>query len=153
MSWDIGYDEDWRRDIGYGVPAYCDHPSCGEIIDRGLSYVCGDEPYGGDKGCGLYFCTKHQVGPYQRCARCARYRKDKFTPKPDLPRWIHHKLTDESWAQWRDENPMEVDYLRQHLAGLWGEERVRLLTELRTGVAEKDWQAWAEEAATILEAA
>lgn len=59
MSWAIGFDEKWQRDIGYGVPAYCDHPGCKAEIDRGLPYVCGGEPYGGSNGCGLYFCEKH----------------------------------------------------------------------------------------------
>jgi hypothetical protein len=44
MGWSIGYDENWKRDIGYGVPAVCDHPKCNKIINRGLSYVCGGEP-------------------------------------------------------------------------------------------------------------
>ena len=55
MGWSLGYDSNWNRDIGYGVPAYCDHPYCNEEIDRGLSYVCGDALYGGDRGCGLFF--------------------------------------------------------------------------------------------------
>lgn len=41
MGWAIGYDTTWGRDIGYGVPATCDYPSCTEAIDRGLGYVCG----------------------------------------------------------------------------------------------------------------
>lgn len=109
MSWSIGFDSNWQRDIGYGVPAFCDHPRCKAEIDRGLSYVCGGEPYGGDKGCGLYFCGEHRsggwgVGVVNRCSRC-RHRKQPFAAKPDHPRWIAHKLTDESWATWRDENP------------------------------------------------
>jgi len=28
MGWSIGYDGNWKRDIGYGVPAYCDFPGC-----------------------------------------------------------------------------------------------------------------------------
>ena len=56
MSWSIGFDSNWNRDIGYGVPAYCDNPKCNKEIDRGLSYVCGGEAFGGEKGCGLYFC-------------------------------------------------------------------------------------------------
>ena len=28
MGWSIGYDNNWNRDIGYGVPAFCDHPKC-----------------------------------------------------------------------------------------------------------------------------
>lgn len=59
MGWACGFDPTWQRDIGYGVPATCDQPGCGAPIDRGLSYVCGGQPYGGDEGCGLYFCTAH----------------------------------------------------------------------------------------------
>lgn len=59
MGWEIGYDDRWKRDIGYGVPAVCDHPGCNTEIDRGLSYVCGGEPYGGEMGCGLFFCYEH----------------------------------------------------------------------------------------------
>jgi hypothetical protein len=100
MSWSIGFDENWQRDIGYGVPAYCDHPRCNEIIDRGLAHVCADqEPYGGDHGCGLYFCAKHQDFR-RRCPKCARYDHH--------PDWIQHKLTDPSWERWRGENPRWV---------------------------------------------
>jgi hypothetical protein len=116
MGWSIGWDGRWRRDVGYGVPAYCDHPKCHEKIDRGLSYVCaGGVPKGGD-GCGLYFCARHLSYWRKRlgscCARCAR-GKDPFTPKPDHPEWIAWKLTDESWANWRAENPGEVKRLRE----------------------------------------
>jgi hypothetical protein len=113
MGWSIGYDETWKRDIGYGVPAYCDHPKCNAVIDRGLSYVCCDQqPYGGDRGCGLYFCGQHQDID-GRCPKCARYDKTPYKPKPDHPDWIRWKLTHESWQQWRDENPEEVAKLRE----------------------------------------
>jgi hypothetical protein len=106
MGWQVGYDWNWRRDIGYGVPAVCDFPRCNEEIDRGLGFVCCDEePYGGDRGCGLYFCEKHMKGG--RCSRCTNYRPP-FNAKPDHPDWIAHKLTDESWAAWRAENPEKV---------------------------------------------
>ena len=113
MGWSIGFDSRWQRDIGYGVPAICDHPKCNEEIDRGLSYVCGSEPYGGDYGCGLYFCEKHRPGyrkPHgsdrtvELCSRCERY-KQPYEPKPDVEEWIHHKMTDPSWAEWRKNNP------------------------------------------------
>jgi hypothetical protein len=107
MGWSIGYDSHWRRDIGYGVPAFCDHPGCSEVIDRGLSYVCGAEPYGGDRGCGLYFCDKH-LTQYPRlpqlCERCAPRVRRSFAPKPEHPDWLHFKETDESWAEWREQN-------------------------------------------------
>jgi|SRR5581483_1120303 len=105
MSWSIGFDEHWQRDIGYGVPAFCDHPKCSKRIDRGLSYVCGGEPYGGEVGCGLYFCEEHLQGwrgEHRVCARCAAYKRPYKHPKPDHPDWIKHKMTDESWAEWRD---------------------------------------------------
>jgi hypothetical protein len=117
MGWSIGYDEKWDRDIGYGVPAICDHPECSVEIDRGLAYVCGGEPFGGEHGCGLYFCSMHlcYVGAVQKCARC-RSRKKPFAPKPDVPQWMRHKLVDESWKAWRDENPAAVGQLRVALA-------------------------------------
>ena len=106
MSWAIGHDDSWHRDIGYGVPALCDYPDCGAKIDRGLSHVCGGEPYGGDEGCGLYFCGHHLNGS-NLCQQCA-IGAPSFEPTPDVPDWIHHKLTDPSWQQWRDEHPDAV---------------------------------------------
>lgn len=118
MGWSIGFDSKWNRDIGYGVPATCDQPGCFEAIDRGLSYVCGGEPYGGEKGCGLYFCGEHltcsrKLGAryVQVCGRCDKNRSP-YDPTPDTREWIEWKLTDESWAQWRDENPAKVDAMR-----------------------------------------
>lgn len=104
MGWSVGFDERWKRDIGYGVPAYCDH-GCGEIIDRGLAYVCGGEPYGGSHGCGLFFCDEHLIMTEkgQLCERCYD-GKEAFVPTPDHQDWIRHKLTDPSWEQWRQEN-------------------------------------------------
>lgn len=59
MGYEIGYDDNWQRDIGYGVPAECDHPGCHAKIDRGLSYICGGDIGGGELGCGLFFCYDH----------------------------------------------------------------------------------------------
>lgn len=106
MSWSIGWDERWKRDIGYGVPALCDFPNCSAEIDRGLSYVCcGEAPYGGE-GCGLYFCDKHHVqefrGHWGACSRCAN-RRPPFTPKPDLASWTNFKEIDPSWKEWRED--------------------------------------------------
>lgn len=116
MGWSIGYDPNWKRDIGYGVPALCDFPGCCVEIDRGLSHVCGGEPFGGDDGCGLYFCEEHlgwsPVGPC--CDNCC-LELPPFKAKPDIPRWIAHKLTDESWQRWRDENPYEVEAMHRTL--------------------------------------
>lgn len=105
MGWSIGHDDNWNRDIGYGVPAICDHPDCNAEIDRGLGYVCGDDVYGGDKGCGLFFCSKHKLPIY--CERCID-NKEPFVPKPDKVEWIQHKLTDTSWLEWRRTYPKEA---------------------------------------------
>jgi len=105
MGYQIGYDERNKRDIGYGVPAICDHPECNTKIDRGLAFVCkNQEPYGGE-GCGLFFCSKHHG--IDGCERCEK-GKEPFEPKNDTKEWIEHKLNDESWGQWRNENPEEV---------------------------------------------
>lgn len=120
MGWSVGYDASWNRDIGYGVPATCDHPGCGADIDRGLAYVCANqEPYGGD-GCGLFFCEQHKAKWSDRigafcCERCAA-EADPFDPTSDVPQWIRHKLTDASWQRWREENAAEVDKLRSQLS-------------------------------------
>jgi hypothetical protein len=116
MGWGLGYDDRWHRWIGYGVPAYCDHPGCRITIHRGLSYVCGKEPYGGEKGCGLYFCGKHQGMEDQLCEVCRDpHSKGTFKPKPEHPQWVRHLRYDKSWAEWRAENPKEVKKLDKRL--------------------------------------
>lgn len=114
MGWAVGYDSNWKRDIGYGVPANCDYPGCQAVIDRGLAYVCcGQEPYGGE-GCGLFFCEDHADSRH-RCERCDN-GEPPFDPSPDRPEWIEWKLTHESWQRWRDENPSEVTRLQASLS-------------------------------------
>lgn len=116
MGWSLGYDpQHGGRDIGYSVPAYCDHPRCTVAIDRGLAHVCGGEPYGGEKGCGLYFCNAHLTAAPQRCPKCARHDRKPYRPKPDCRGWAKHKLTDASWAKWRAENPAKVAALQAGL--------------------------------------
>lgn len=117
MGWSIGFDSEWNRDIGYGVPAICDHPGCNEKIDRGLAYVCGGEPYGGERGCGLYFCYEHLILHArlpQLCNRC-HDRKKPFDAKPDISEWINFKLKDESWEKWRKENTEIVKKMKDQL--------------------------------------
>lgn len=98
------------------MPAYCDSPKCCEAINRGLGHVCGGDVYGGEKGCGLFFCSAHLR--YERdkflCARCSKYRKP-YKKKIDHPTWVKWKLLDSSLGQWRKENPDEVRKLREQL--------------------------------------
>lgn len=124
MGWSYGYDTNWRRDVGYGVPAECDHPDCTAEIHRGLAYVCGGDVFGGEHGCGLYFCDSHLcyvIGEDkpQQCERCAD-GKEPFTPTPDLAEWLEWKLGDDSWATWRAEEPDEVNAAKERLAALAG---------------------------------
>ena len=75
MGWSLGFSEFWKRDIGYGVPAKCDHPDCKVKIDRGFSYFCGSidgipqwilidetdiKKLDEIMGCGLFFCVDHK---------------------------------------------------------------------------------------------
>jgi hypothetical protein len=109
MGWAVGYDRWWCRDIGYGVPATCDYPGCAEQIDRGLGYACCD---GEGEGCGLFFCGEHGA-----LAECDHVFKDDpdYRPSQDVSEWLLHKLVDESWQQWRAENPEMVAVYRRIL--------------------------------------
>lgn len=122
MSWAVGWDGRHQRDIGYGVPAICDRPRCGAAIDRGLSYVCGGEPFGGEHGCGLYFCGEHLAVTARRPQRCPRCiaRHAPYKPTPETREWLEWKLADESWEQWRAENPALVAEARSALLAVAG---------------------------------
>lgn len=110
MSWAVGLDPDRKRHIGYGVPAKCDHPDCGEDIDRGIAHACGGGVMEDLPNCGLFFCGTHlnyaEDGDEQgwACERCAA-DEPPFDPSPDTAEWVEHVLTDESWAQFRADNP------------------------------------------------
>ena len=114
MSWAVGSDRDRGRHIGYGVPAKCDHPDCDANIDRGLAYACGGGVTEDVPNCGLFFCERHlsyteaddESGERQGfvCERCL-HDEPPFDASPDTDEWVQHVLTDESWAQFRAENP------------------------------------------------
>lgn len=109
MGYSYGLNEE-GRDVGYGVPAECDHPECNAQIDRGMAYKCDD----GEEGCGLYFCGQHRWPTL--CFRCGTNAAP-FHPKPDVREWIEHKLTDPSWAEWRERNPAQVIDMQCRLGG------------------------------------
>lgn len=71
------------REAGYGVEAECDKPGCSAEIDRGLGYLCGDQPDGwrteDDHGCGNYYC-----GPHQHDHECPRAECGKYDVTGDL---------------------------------------------------------------------
>lgn len=49
------------RDVGYGIPATCDHPGCDARIDRGMAHACGGGHGSGEWDCDQYFCSDHLV--------------------------------------------------------------------------------------------
>lgn len=85
----VHYDNKWKRKVGHTVHGYCDYPGCGRDITRGLEHVCGSMPFGGNWGCGLFFCDKHLAGGdsddsvIALCERCAYNLENKpYNIKP-----------------------------------------------------------------------
>lgn len=80
-SYEIGGSSPLAGEMGgYGHEATCGHAGCETAIDRGMAYMCGDNPHGGDEdSCGLWFCYEHLTYPMfndetiadQRCFVCA----------------------------------------------------------------------------------
>jgi hypothetical protein len=60
------------REAGYGVDAACEAPGCSQEIDRGLAFLCGNNPMSDETGCTHYFCYEHLFmgGPHQMCGPC-----------------------------------------------------------------------------------
>jgi hypothetical protein len=66
------------REAGYAVTAVCNEEGCTTVIDRGLSYLCGDSPHGDEYGCSKFYCDQHLFGAPAiieimgggLCARC-----------------------------------------------------------------------------------
>lgn len=107
MSWAVGWDVEHQRWRGYGVPAFCDATGCGVEIDRGLAHVCGC-PFGEEDRLGhtIFLCGQHD---------CSDVDEDNLPP--EHPDWLQHVLTDESWSQWRSENPDKVAAYTTALGG------------------------------------
>lgn len=91
-----------ERWAGYGVPAVCDYPECDTEIDRGMGFRCSENAMG-KKSCEMHFCPEHLYD----------HKSHKHSvPKPDTAEWEAHVLADESWAEWRDQNPEKVASMR-----------------------------------------
>ena len=112
MGYAVGWDEEYGRFRGYGVPAWCDG-MCGTKIDRGMGWEVegydeldeDGEPIGEPDGMRLYLCSNCDVNDLD---------EDGHLP-PEHPEWLEHVLTDDSWATWRDENPVRVDMYKESL--------------------------------------
>jgi len=81
MSWSLGYDERWQRDVGYGVPAFCDAPGCNAQAQH----------------CDLDHSVPYPDGPSCQCnlgPKCRRHHRAKQSPgwkveqpAPGVIRW------------------------------------------------------------------
>jgi hypothetical protein len=69
-------------EAGYAVETVCEEDGCTEQIDRGLAYLCGNEPGGDDYGCGGYYCARHLYGGYGGaewlCDRCLKRCEERW---------------------------------------------------------------------------
>ncbi|HEV7451421.1 MAG TPA: hypothetical protein VGO16_08545 [Pseudonocardiaceae bacterium] len=68
-----------RGEAGYAVEDVCHEDGCEEQIDRGLTYLCGEQPgVAADGACGRWFCVDHLYlkpgGEGQRCGDCGGAR-------------------------------------------------------------------------------
>lgn len=48
-----------RGPADYAVDDVCHAEGCTTEIDRGLAFLCGDDPHSPAPGCGWWFCDKH----------------------------------------------------------------------------------------------
>lgn len=68
------------REAGYGVEAPCDKDGCEKDIDRGLGYLCGQDPEGwrsaDDPGCGNYYCEPHKYDHDCANQECGKHSAD-----------------------------------------------------------------------------
>jgi hypothetical protein len=95
--------------MGYRCEEYMDY----RYLDGDGNEVSGDDPYweeeiGEEKeGCYLHFCSIHEYHGVHG---------DDVFPKPDTYEWTCFMLTDESWEEWRQENPDSVRVMEESLA-------------------------------------
>jgi hypothetical protein len=64
------------REAGYSVAATCDADQCTTTINRGLDFLCGQEPGVPDPaypGCRNYFCEPHQQDHECPNPTCGQY--------------------------------------------------------------------------------
>lgn len=141
MGYSVYYSDKNKRWQGYGVPAYCDHPDCKNVIDRGMAYVCCDNQEH-TNSCGGFYCAEHE-------SLCTLIAEDEFEDveqddvqellddygleempvfdedgyfyhcqhKPievkEHPDWLKHIEKDESWQEWREKSHEELKLIRE----------------------------------------
>ena len=135
MSWVVGFNQEQGRHIGYGVLAICDHPDCTVEIDRGLVYMCCENPHP-SPSCGGFYCAEHRdnyiygdeiddmddaelealgidvesqaVFDAVENADIVRCRHSPIQPNKESASWLQHVIEDDTWSKWREENPEKV---------------------------------------------
>lgn len=127
------------RYIGYGVTSICDHPECNTVIDRGMGYACCDGLAHNGK-CEGYFCLAHlenylyfdELGDLNENELDALgLDVDDLPEEEDSPiykcnhgihegkesvEWLSFILNDDSWAKWREINPLYVTHYEDLIA-------------------------------------
>jgi len=90
MGWADCGDDSLGRPIGYAFQGLCDHPGCGVLLERSLSYICGRDMHGDDEfSCERYFCEKHvQYAKIMGhdvwiCAECWKIHEKEGTLQPE----------------------------------------------------------------------
>lgn len=72
------------REAGYLVEAVCDKAGCETKIDRGVGYLCGQNPEGWrdaeEPGCGNYYCETHRYGEHD----CTNQSCDMYSAEGSL---------------------------------------------------------------------
>lgn len=92
----MGYSVYWANERwqGYGVTAPCDFIGCNEEIHRGLGWqIIEDED---NEVPNFFGCNKHDYQPL---------KKFEINLEKESKEWLNHVLTDDSWKEWRLENP------------------------------------------------
>ena len=101
----MGYQVYWMygRWQGYGVPSYCDYTGCMHKIDRGMGYA---HPGAVDDN-NVFCCSKHEQIDVESFD--VNYEREH-------PEWLTHILSDETWKQWREEEPEIVEKYKKLLS-------------------------------------
>lgn len=113
----MGYSVYWanKRWQGYGVLAFCDFKDCTKEINRGMGFQNENDIQEVDEDGEIvkssppntFCCNDHSYSdPDEDC---------EINLNKEHPKWFKHVLTDNSWEQWRKENPETAGKYRNQL--------------------------------------
>ena len=112
MVWEnCGKNPDTGGMMGYCYSGQCNHPGCKEIINHGITYVCGGMHLGGEYGCGKYYCSNHLY-----------YGHDFRDEENDITIWLYNENLCEECCKFYEKEYFEnkfyqktFDDLKDHL--------------------------------------